>query len=416
MFGVLVATLALAGECAPLEPGRPTLLVVTAADPGLLGHRAAVERTLRGAAKNLALIDATAAQRALDVEGGAQKRAEAFVDASSLIARAEERFRELETEESLAIIARATAKLASIHQHEGATKLLAHAHFLAAAIYLARDRTEAARQRMLRALDLDPEISPARDRYAPRALAELAAARSALGIREVGRLEVRVRSPRVEAEVHVDGRPVGKAPVVINALGTGRHLVRVSARGYKSWISTIAMEPRGEVELKATLQRDAELAKIDGIAAAIAVGEDVRSSLDLLAERAAADQVVFAVIGLAGRLSTSGTATVAVTLRTSRGGAAHAPSLARGPEALDAAAQCAEAAVVALRAAPPILGLANALASKPAPVPDPTPLWERHWFWAACAFTAIGVAGALVAARTAGGPPNEVEVTLVPRP
>ncbi|MEQ8980758.1 MAG: hypothetical protein RL846_22640, partial [Deltaproteobacteria bacterium] len=174
-----------APDCASLDDAAPTVLVTVAADSGLAAAVPAVERAARSTTN--AWVDPATTRAILVREGGHEGRAAALLDARSLVARAEERFRELETEEALQIIAEATSKLAAIHAQPGAVEVLAHAHFLAGAIYVARDRVDAARRRLLRALDLNPSIAPPRHRYNPRVLAELEAARA--GLREVGRLE-----------------------------------------------------------------------------------------------------------------------------------------------------------------------------------------------------------------------------------
>lgn len=48
-------------------------------------------------------------------------------------------------------------------------------------------------------------------------------------------LTVRVESVPAGAAVHVDGRPVGQAPLVVKQCRDRRHNIRVSQPGYVSW-------------------------------------------------------------------------------------------------------------------------------------------------------------------------------------
>ena len=61
------------------------------------------------------------------------------------------------------------------------------------------------------------------------------AARSLLGLPETGKGRLAVTASQNAAEVFVDQEPVGKAPLPIDALGAGRHEVRVSQNGYFDW-------------------------------------------------------------------------------------------------------------------------------------------------------------------------------------
>lgn len=418
MFASVVIALALVGapECTPLKRDAPTVLVTVAADPHLAIHRDSVDAVARRS--GLSFLDRATTNEALTREGGDARRSAALVEATSLVARAEERFLELETEEALEIIARATSTLAAIHQQPGAVKVLAHAHFLAAAIYLARDRVDAARRRLVRALDLDPTIAPPRHRYAPRVLAELAAVRASSAVREVGRLEVRLTNehPVGRAAVYVDGDHRGEAPLILDAVGSGRHLVRVSAPGHASWMSTIVVEPSRDVVLDVALRRDKELERIEQLAQDIVTDADLAVPFEIIRRRTGAQQVLLVELEIAAALDRTGTATIALDVRTSGGGRAYAPSLTALEEAVLAAASCRPAPTEAVRFAPAIIGRPRFAATDPSNVPPPTGIWREPWFWAVFAIAAIGVSGGLVAARAAGGPPDAVEVRLIPRP
>src|SRR5688572_8741537 len=148
----MISALALLfGACEPPKPTEPVLLVVGAADEALLAKRSQIEEKLRAVSAGLiTFVSAEASQRAIQAEGGQAERQESLVKARVLLQRAEEQFRELDDEEALDLIAKATGSLASIHQEAGAVELMARSHLLAAAIYLARDRIPAAKNRLQR--------------------------------------------------------------------------------------------------------------------------------------------------------------------------------------------------------------------------------------------------------------------------
>ncbi|MCK6552091.1 PEGA domain-containing protein, partial [Myxococcota bacterium] len=329
--------------CPPERPGARTVLLVLARDPALDRHAADVERAVRrAAAERLALLGTEATTRALSIEGGADERERAVVEARVVLARAEDRFRELDDEEALGLIAKVTTKLGSVHQEPDAIAMLTRAHLLAGAIFLARGRIDAARQRLQRALDLDPALSPPRDRFAPEVLAELAAVRASAALRPVGRLEVRTSTPG--ADVFVDGHAIGATPLVIDAVPAGNHLLRISAPGRTSHVETIAIAPEAPRIVAVELADDPELGAIAGLRAALARDEDPKSVLALVARRAGADEAMLASFALSPELSATGTATIGVALELSSRGRAWSPSLDRAAlgRALDAARRCDE--------------------------------------------------------------------------
>jgi len=61
------------------------------------------------------------------------------------------------------------------------------------------------------------------------------AARALLGLPETGKGRLAVTASQNAADVFVDQAPVGKAPLPIDALGAGRHEVRVSQNGFFDW-------------------------------------------------------------------------------------------------------------------------------------------------------------------------------------
>lgn len=409
----------LIGACQPPSPSEPVLLVVSAPDEALLSRRTEVAQSLRTiAAGHLSLVASDVAERAMTAEGGGEKRDTNLVRARILVNRAEEKFRELDDEEALDLIAKATADLASVHQEKGAIPLLARAHFLAGAIYLARDRVGAAKNRLQRALDLDPEIAPERHKFAPRVLTELAALKSQQSVRPVGRLEVRLRNDGTRGEVYVDGQLRGRTPLVLDAVGEGRHLLMVKAPGFRSFVGSFSITGnRGHLE-RVNLVKDRELSQIVTLPKRLARGDDPSEVLSLLAQRAGVSRSVLAVLNLSSARTESGAPAIGVTIHVPGAGTGHAP--AATPEALKAALlqalACESSGPTPARTAPDLLGAPLVSTSRPSPVPAPTPWYERPWFWGTAAFVTLAVAGGLVAARAANGPPEAVEITLIPRP
>lgn len=410
-----LAALAVAA-CPAIGPDAPVVLAVTSADPELLGSRAGVRRRLEALAKGrLQLLPEAATIRALSVEGGAEARARAELEARVRLEQAEARFRELDDEAALAGAADVIARLASVHQTEEARRLLAQAHLLAAAIYLARGEIDAARSRLVRALDLDSDITAPRHRYDPRLLAELAAAKSSRALRPVGRLVVE-RADAGPATVFLDGRPLGETPLFADAVPEGRHLLLVQAPGRRSVSASIRIEAQETTRRRVHLPEDPEHAAMQALAGQLRASADPTPSLALLARRAGAEHALVAELVLAPTLSPVGTATVAVRLWSSHGGRGfsadtRAENLA---VALGQTLACAHAPFPPL-AAPALLGAPDPRTVL-APVPRPEPWWRAPWVWAVAAGVALGAAGALVAARANAGPADALSITLVPRP
>jgi hypothetical protein len=395
--------------CGPVE-GRAAV-VVRARDPGLAGAAAGVERRLRGvAAGRLALVDAQRTRQALAEEGGARAREQALVTARAQLAQAEARFKELDDEGALARLTEVSTRLVPVHQAEGATALLAEAHLQAAAIYLARGQLEAVQVRLQRALDLVPDLVAPRHRFDPRLQAELAAAREAQALRATGRLEITAPPEGPGGQVFLDGHPVGAAPLVLDAVPAGRHLLRISAQGYASQLLSLEVPAADTRVVEARLAPDPEQHLLAGL------GPEAPEAIALFVRRAGVEHALVAELVLAPTLSPAATATVAVRLVVSGRGSGFAPdgSAPALAAALDDALACRRAPWPAL-VAPALPGL-PALQAASRPVPSPAPWWRAPWVWALAAGLAVGAAGALVAARASAGPPDAVSLTLVPRP
>jgi hypothetical protein len=414
----LVAADPAAGACPTLKKDTKVLLVVVPIDPALERHRAPMDRAVRKAVANeLRLMPSAASARALNAEGGQEAREKVVLDARVQMQRAEDRFRELDDEVALSIIANVTSKLAAAQQETEAIELSSKAHLLAGAIYLARDRVDAARQRLRRALDLEPNLQPASDRFSPRLVAEVAAVRAAENLRPVGRLLVKSGTPGVQGEVFLDGRSIGTTPVTLDAVGAGRRLLRVSAPGRLSYATTVEIAPAKDVELAAPLDPDQEIGNIRALALAIRSGGELGSALKLLERRGDADKVLLAELGLASTLSPTGTPTVAITFHLAGFGRTHteSPSPTALRQTLNRLLRCEVDAPRSVGLAPSMLG-EGSWATTLEPIPEARGFWEQPWFWAVCGVATLGLTGALVATRAAQGPPEAVDVTLSTRP
>ena len=423
---ILGAALSTVATCPAVD--GPVLLIVTAADPHLRAESSAVEARIRKiASPQLQWLPAAVAHRALTAEGGAAERAKSVLQARLRLARAVEKFRELEDSAALTLVADVTASLSAVSQSPGAIELLAEAHLLAGAVFLARGRIDAAQARLRRALQLRPTIEAPPTRYAPRVRAELAALRGDPG--PVGRLEIVLSEPAPKAGVFVDGRqrsgtvepplqsrPAGTDRIIVEDLPRGRHLVRISAAGQRSFHTTVNVVASQTTRLEARLTPDPEVAQIAQVGRWLTDDEGRRSTLDLLRVRADASAVVLAELKLSDRRGPTATATRAVVLRLND---------ERPPQTVSLRPADLARGVTALLAchagiAPP--DLAPPLTEWTPPEIEPTKFeaapawWTKPWVWAVFAVVVVGTAGALTAARNAEGPPEEVEITLVPRP
>lgn len=409
--------LSVAGTCPTLNPKTQVVLSVTAAPAGLQAQHALVHKRLRALTdRRVDLLPQRATTKGLLAEGGAQLREQVLLEARVRFEFADTRFKELDDTTALAAITTLSARLVGIHQTAGATELLARAHLLAAAIYLARGEIDAVQYRLHRALDLDPKITAPGHRFDPRLTAELAAASQNRGERATGRLEVRPIDGSKAATVYLDGHPVGAAPLVLDAVPAGRHLLRISGEGTRSALASVRIEAGETLIRSPNLRTDPERMQMQSLTQPMSQDDVPESTLALLARRAGADHALIAELVLSPRLGPTGEAQIGVRLRSSAGGTGWAPdpkaeSLAI---ALSSALSC-RIAPWPDRTGPALLGVPSAEAQASA-FPAPKAWWRTPWVWAAVVGLVLGGASAMVAARASSGPPDALTVTLVPRP
>ncbi|MEM7677973.1 MAG: PEGA domain-containing protein, partial [Myxococcota bacterium] len=390
-------------------PKGDVLLVVTSADPHLRTEAVEVDRQIRRAIDDrLSLLPNAQTAAALTAEGGAADRAKTVIQARLRLNEAMERFRELEDAAALNALSDAIVRLSAVSQNPDAIDLLAEAHLLAGAVFLARNRIDAATTRLRRALALKPDIKAPSTRYAPRVRAELAALRGDPGTPAMLAIDVEASvntdatpmKPSAAAAVFVDGRYRGAAPVVLSDVPAGRHLIRVSAPGRRSFHTTVRLADDDRIRrVVAPLPVDPEVQQIAEVTRWLGSDEARKHILDLLARRSEAQAVLLAELRLAPNRSLTATATRSVVLRLSAND--------RPPQTAALTATALREKIEALlRCDPPTLpeAVAPALAAWPTPaasvkaMTEPPGWWTKPWVWAAFALVAVGSAAAVAAA------------------
>ncbi len=413
MLCAVILAVAAAAPCrAPTSD--EALLLVVAEDPlAPPSTRARLEDALR--ASGWSFLPAEASAKALGDEGGAIRRGRILADNRDRIRRAEALFRELEDEAALELVSDVTTELVGIHQEPGAVELLARAHLLAGAIYVARNRLDAGRARLQRALDLDPDLAPATDRYSPRVMAELASLRQSEDLRSKGDLVLELNPPLAAARIYLDGRrwtPSG--PDARLSLGEGPHLIRVSAPGYTSHLGTVRVRPFEVTEVGIRLIYDPIVQRLSALHARLRGGQNVEPLLEELSGRSGADRTVVSWVHVASSGDGQPDGALGASIIVEDVGRATTPTLDAEQVrfALARAMSCADQSPDWLS---PALVYPNG--GQISVEAGPSARWyEKPWFWAVVGTVIVGTTAAVVAARVGGGPPDNVDVDLVPRP
>jgi len=415
-FASWLTAAAVGSACPSAEAGEASepMLLVVPDDPLVAAeNRRRLEEAVRSS--GWAFLPPEASARALGDERGAARRRRVLERNRLRLRRAGVAFRELEDEAALELVSDMTTELVGIHREPGAVELLAEAHLLAGAIFFARGRFEAGRTRLQRALDLNPNLDPPRDRYSPRVLAELANCRQSADVRARGDLRIRVKPPRERMRAFIDGRRVDswpKSPRI--PLGSGRHLVRVSAPGYLSHLGSVEIRPFATRVLEVRLAPDPVVRRLSELNARLRNDDDPEALLAALSERADAPRTVAAWVHLSSDAFPDGRSPLAATIAVEGAGRAVARSLdaTEVHAALGRALRCASPPrrFGAPRLALPAGG--RATAARPA-----ARAWYEHpGVWAAVGAVVVGVTAGVVAARASSGPPDSVQLELVPRP
>lgn len=407
----MLPILALVLGCTPLGPGESVLTVVAPSAPEL-DDRLVYARALVSGAAPFPTLSAKWTREALVAESGIQARREALREALALVDAAREAYTGLEAQEALDRLAEATPLFVASQSEPGAVSALSQAHLLAGTILVARDQAEAARSRLLRALDLDPELEGL---GTARLLGVLASVRAEQSLRTTGSLVVSLVGTATRATVFLDGRRLGRAPNRFDDLPSGRHLIRVSSPGFLSIAGTVRIDPIDAHRLEANLQPDLQLQEITQLGPQLVGGGDVRASQAGLTRRSGASRTLVATLIAAPQRGPD--ANFELGLRLDLEGAGRRSTRA-DPEATRAAlldlARCSPTTEPPLLPAPPWAATSARLDARPI-APSPS-LWQRPWVWLTAAVLTVTAVGTLAAVQGASAPPDEVQIELVPRP
>lgn len=148
-----------------------------------------------------------------------------------------------------------------------------------------------------RLLALDPDYNLPLSRFDTDVQAVFDRARATAELSDPGSLSI-YSTPRA-AEVWVDGRFQGAAPLALDGLKPGRHLVQVRRAGYRPFGQMITVETGREQTVQAALRPTGELATYESLQRRLA-GGDTKAAVDL-ARLLKVDQVVWARVQSSGR-------------------------------------------------------------------------------------------------------------------
>jgi hypothetical protein len=204
----------------------------------------------------------------LDLEGllaGETPPSERALVASGLekLQRGREMYDAFELEPALATL---TEAVIALERGAGAlldvTPYLRALQLLGATHALKADRT-AARSAFARALLVDRRATLEGSGFPPTVLELYEEARAQVG--EAPPSTLSVYANPAAAEVYVDGVFRGSAPLTIDRLPAGRHLVRVYRAGYLSFGKVVELVPGSEETLQAALKPTAQAAQFEGL-------------------------------------------------------------------------------------------------------------------------------------------------------
>lgn len=382
------------------------LSVLVEAEPSLERH-APLARALLADAAPFRPVAQAASHEALTAESGLRARRGGLERAWVMVDEAWEAFAELEDERALELVTAAVPYLVPAHADPRGARLLARAHLLAGAIYLARGRIDAAASRLRRALDLAPDLVPPSN---TRLIGALEAVRAAH--RGEGALEIRLSGTATVAEVSIDGRPAGRAPGRL-LVPTGRHLLRVSHPGQRSHVAPIEILDARATSVAVHLADDPLQLELARLGARLRAGLPLGPLQRRLARRAGADRTLVAALVLSEQRS-GGSARPGLLIELEGAGRAFAPRLDRSAvrEALQALAGCR--ATEDVRPVAPALALGTPAVRTEARPPSPLPL--PALVFAGLALAGLGIAAGLAIGQGSSGPPDDVSIRLIPRP
>lgn len=407
----MLALALLIAACDPVDADEKMLVVVQASAPEL-EPKMTLARALVLSSVPFPIVNEAPAREAQNAESGIEDRRAAIERGDEKLAQAERSFAELEAQGALELLAEMTPRLVASQVDPRALQLLARGHLLAASIFLALGRPDAAGARLERVLDLAPELRPENDL---RLLGALEAARSLRARRSLGDLDIELVGTATAGRVFIDGQLVGLLPGRLPPVPAGRHLLRVSAPGHRSAVGTVLIRAGTQQTERIRLSPDVELLEIQRLGTRLAGGGSIEVTQSKLTTRAAVSRTLVASLAPSPRRD-EGQLGYRVLLDLERAGrrAVEGFDAARVGEALRELASCTPSS-----SSPDWLAAAPALAGRPprpstqrpAPRPDTSP-----WLWAAAALLVVGTAGALAAAHGSSAPPEDLRIELVPRP
>ena len=167
-------------------------------------------------------------------------------------------------------------------------------------------------------------------------------------------------------------------------------------------------------ELDVRLAPDPVVSRLSELNARLRAGDAVDELLAALSRRADADRTVAAWVGVSDDAHPDGRSPLGATIVVEGGGRAIARSLEPREvhAALGRSLRC-------WRSAPELMAPALALpaSGRVSTNRHAKRAWFRQpWVWAAIGAVTVGVTAGVVAARANSGPPDTVEIELVPRP
>jgi len=267
---------------APAPPGSPPVAVV-AVGTDAAGKAAAPQlQSLGGAAVARSRFQAVDLVESLDPERAAE-RARSRQSAEAALAEAEKLYNDLDTR-GAAQKADAAARFFQESDLTQAWPSYVRARVLKIACTVANGQSKPARAELERLLAIAPDAELPPAQFAPDLLAFARRARKAVQARDA-RLEV--KSTPEGAEVWVDGKRRGVAPLAVRGLGAGDHHLALRAPGFSlfqqlaSGTTAAALEPASRQSLWTSMERSAS-DRAAAIQAATALGSGAGAAQVLL--------------------------------------------------------------------------------------------------------------------------------------
>lgn len=400
-FGV-VACLALASsdvraQDEAREPAADEHVVRIAGSPTFPGRAELWARRVTRALRRDGAVIVTPEAIDWDREGIDERRLVQLEEIEAALGVARRAQVALEEAEAMRALAAASRHARDLLDVPGAAAWLAEVEVVTAIVAAQRGDAALAEASLRRALALAPDRALQEGEAPP----ELVARSIALMREEVrrARMEVRVEGTAVSehaaAQVFVDDRPIGALPREL-ALPAGLHVIRIEARGHRSYARLVDLAPGSRAPMVVALAPSPATADALELDRAVATRslDEVAASLDRIVREGGIARSVWLVDVGTGPLDRA-----VVTRCTSSGcGAslriddAATLTLARGDEVESATSTDTREAALAWIDEVPI-----------EPPPPPPSILEEWWLWAGIGAVAIGVGVGVGLAVTPSG-------------